>query len=60
MTLVHKAALTVALFAIANIGFAYVIKHNWIDPAFEGFEQRLAKKSMMQAWFANRGQSLAP
>ena len=48
MTLVHKAALTVTLFAIANISFAYAIKHNWIDPTFEDFEQRLAEKSMMQ------------
>jgi diguanylate cyclase (GGDEF)-like protein/PAS domain S-box-containing protein len=48
MTLVQKAALTVTLFAVANFGFAFAIKHNWIDPAFEGFEQRLAEKSMMQ------------
>jgi sensor domain CHASE-containing protein len=49
MTLVQKAALTVTLFAVANLGFAFSIKHNWIDPAFEGFEQRLAEKSMLQA-----------
>jgi len=48
MTLVKKAAFTVALFAVANLGFAYAIKRNWIDPAFEGFEQRLAEKSMAQ------------
>jgi hypothetical protein len=32
MTLVQKAALTVTLFAVANLGFAFAIKHNWIDP----------------------------
>ncbi|MBW2716769.1 MAG: hypothetical protein JRD03_11860, partial [Deltaproteobacteria bacterium] len=48
MTLVHKAALTVTLFAIANLSFAYAIKHSWIEPVFAGFEQRLADKSMTQ------------
>jgi hypothetical protein len=49
MTLVHKAALTVTLFAVENLCFAYAIKRNRIDPAFEGFEKRLAEKSIMQA-----------
>jgi diguanylate cyclase (GGDEF)-like protein/PAS domain S-box-containing protein len=49
MTLIHKAAITAIFFAIANLGFAYAIKLNWIDPAFEAFEQRLAEKSTMQA-----------
>ncbi len=48
LTLVHKTALTVALFTIANIGFGYAIKENWIDPAFEGFEARSAEKSLAQ------------
>jgi diguanylate cyclase (GGDEF)-like protein/PAS domain S-box-containing protein len=48
MTLIQKAALIVTLFAVGNLGFAYTIKHNWIDPAFEGFQQRLAEKNMIQ------------
>ena len=48
MTLVHKAAMTVTIFAIANLSFAYAIKHSWIEPVFAGFEQRLAEKSMKQ------------
>jgi len=49
MTLVQKAAITVALFTVANLGFAYAVKRNWVDSAFEEFERRLAEKSMMQA-----------
>jgi len=48
VTLVHKTALTVALFTIANIGFGYAIKENWIDPAFEGFEARSAENTLGQ------------
>ncbi|HXV37942.1 MAG TPA: EAL domain-containing protein [Myxococcota bacterium] len=48
MTLVRKAALLVALFTVANIGFGYAIKRNLIDRAIEGFEQRSADKSMSQ------------
>jgi diguanylate cyclase (GGDEF)-like protein/PAS domain S-box-containing protein len=48
MTLVNKTALMVALFTVANIGFGYAIKRNLIDPAFAGFEQRSAEKSLMR------------
>lgn len=48
MTLVNKTALMVAVFTIANIGFGYAIKHNWIDPAFEGFELRAAERNLSQ------------
>jgi diguanylate cyclase (GGDEF)-like protein/PAS domain S-box-containing protein len=48
VTLVHKTALIVSLFTLANIGFGYAIKRNLIDPAFERFEQRSAEKSMLQ------------
>lgn len=48
MTLVNKTALMVAVFTIANIGFGYAIKHNWIEPAFEGFELKSAERSLTQ------------
>jgi diguanylate cyclase (GGDEF)-like protein/PAS domain S-box-containing protein len=48
VTLVNKTALMVAVFTIANIGFGYAIKHNWIEPAFEGFELKSAERSLTQ------------
>ena len=48
MTLVHKTALVVSLFTIANIGFGFAIKLNWIDPAFDGFERKSAERSLTQ------------
>jgi diguanylate cyclase (GGDEF)-like protein/PAS domain S-box-containing protein len=48
VTLVQKAALTVVLFTVANIGFGLSVKHYLIDSTFEGFEQRSAEKLMLQ------------
>ncbi|MBW2541287.1 MAG: EAL domain-containing protein [Deltaproteobacteria bacterium] len=48
MTLINKAALIVAAFTLANIGFGYAIKHNWIDPSFESFEQKSIQRNLTQ------------